>query len=391
MTSSVDHATPHVKRWRVCREPLGRRIDAGGHGAPVPINNENQTLAGAVPLHLPSCVSRTMHAHATLPECPARSVGVTRRRERGVRLVVALAAVAMVAEITVGHVFGSMALLADGWHMATHVAALGLAAMSYTLARRYAGHAAFTFGTGRITTLGAFTSAVVLGMVALVMGMESIGRLASPELIDIATSLPVALLGLAVNLLSAWILLRAGAHDHGHAYGHGHAAHDHAHDHGPDHNHRAALAHVMADILTSVLAIVALAAASLLGWVWLDPLVGIVGAMVICHWSLQLCRGSAAELLGIDPGRDTHERVRSALTALDDVEVQDLRVWPIGPGQACCAATIRTTTPRPPEAYRRQILAACPLAHLTIEVRSTAPSATELATDPLPDASSAAC
>ncbi|MDB4975899.1 MAG: cation efflux system protein, partial [Myxococcaceae bacterium] len=200
--------------------------------------------------------------------------------------MVLLTAAMMGGEIFVGYATGSMALLADGWHMATHVGALGLASAAYWLSRRYAQHRAFAFGTGKIRALAGYTSAVMLGLVAVAMVVESSGRLLYPHAIDFVSSLPVAVLGLVVNLLSVFLLHAHDdhhdhpeevEHEHGHGHGHGHAdAGGHAH-HGDDHNHRAAFMHVVADTFTSALAIAALLAGRYFGWSWLDAVSGIVG------------------------------------------------------------------------------------------------------------------
>lgn len=303
--------------------------------------------------------------------CAARQAPSPTRRERGVRAVVALTAATMVLEIGAGYVTGSMALLADGWHMATHVAALGLASVAYTLSRRFAGHRGFAFGTGKVHALAGYTSALFLGAVALSMLVESSSRMIAPQEIDYARSLPVAVLGLIVNLLSVYLLHpgEPDARPSGEHTGHGHA-HGHAHGH-HDHNHRAALTHVIADSLTSALAISALLAGRYLGWAWLDPVSGIVGGLVICKWSVDLCRTTGAELLDFDPsGLD--ERIRLALESMDDVHVTDLHVWCMGHGARSCIVTIATATPRDTAAYHQR-LAPFGLAHLTVEVQRRTP------------------
>ena len=202
--------------------------------------------------------------------------------ERRLWIVVAITAATMVAEIVSGWITGSMALTADGWHMGTHVAALGIAAVSYRLARQWASDSRFTFGTWKIEVLGAYSSALLLAVVALAMVVESVRRLVSPEPIDYAPALAVALVGLVVNLASALLL---GGHDHGHGHDHGPAhGHDSGHRHG-DLNLRSAYVHVVADAFTSVLAIAALAAGLYAGWAWLDPAMGIVGSVVIGWWA----------------------------------------------------------------------------------------------------------
>ncbi|NBJ12821.1 CDF family Co(II)/Ni(II) efflux transporter DmeF [Microvirga sp. SYSU G3D207] len=232
------------------------------------------------------------------------------RHERRTWLVVGLTAVMMVAEIVAGTIFGSMALVADGWHMSTHAAALAIAALAYRFARRHAHDPRFSFGTGKVGELAAFSSAIILALIALLIGYESLMRLMNPVSIQFGEATVVAVIGLAVNLASAWLL--AGDHhghhyhDHGHHHAHGH---EHNHDHGGQHHHghgdhhggdtniRAAYLHVLADALTSVLAIVALLAGRFYAWSWLDPLMGVAGALVIAQWSWGLIRTAGATLL----------------------------------------------------------------------------------------------
>jgi cation diffusion facilitator family transporter len=338
-----------------------------------------------------------MHAHLTSGEpCVARRAIAPRRRERGLQLVVLLTAVTMLLEISVGYMTNSMALLADGWHMATHVGALGLASIAYWVSRRFATHRAFAFGTGKVHALAGYTSAVILGIVAIAMVVESISRLLQPQAIDFASSLPVAVLGLVVNLASVLLLHvhddaadETHAHDHGahgddhahgddpaHGHGHGHRA-GHAHEH--DHNHRAALLHVVADTFTSALAIVALLAGSYLGLGWLDAVSGIVGGLVILRWGVGLSRAAAFDLLDVAPSSSLEDAVRGALEAVDDVRVLDLHIWSLGGGTMSCVATLATSVPRAPGVYR-DALAPFGIAHLTIEVQPRAAAATPAAT-----------
>lgn len=312
------------------------------------------------------------HSLSAQPECPIRAPVDARERERGVRAVVLLTAGMMVLEVVVGYWTGSMALLADGWHMATHVAALGLASAAYALSRRFAGHRAFAFGTGKIQALGGYTSAVALGLVALMMMAEAASRLFSPASIDFAGSLPVAVLGLLVNLAS-YRLLHASGHEHGHDHerdGHDHERehpHRHAHSHEHDHNHRAAVLHVAADALTSVLAILALLAGRYLGLVWLDPLMGIVGGVVILRWGVSLCKHAAFDLLDVDLSSRLEDDIRTTLERIDDVRVRDLHVWSLGRGDRGCIVSLISSAPRDSHFYK-QTLDPFGLAHLTIEV-----------------------
>jgi cation diffusion facilitator family transporter len=295
-----------------------------------------------------------MHDHiAKTGECTTRRAPAPRRRERGVQLVVLLTAAMMVLEIAVGYATHSMALLADGWHMATHVGALGLASAAYWVSRRFAGHRAFTFGTGKVRALAGYTSAVALALVAVAMMAESVGRLFSPQTIDFVSSLPVAVLGLVVNLASVLLL---------------HAHDEEDDDHAHDHNHRAAFLHVVADTFTSGLAIFALLAGRFLGWSWLDAVSGIVGGLVILKWGAGLLRSTSFELLDVSFSTSLEDEIRRELQALDDVRVQDLHVWSLGGGATSCVVTLMTAVPRETRTYR-DALARFELAHLTIEVQ----------------------
>jgi cation diffusion facilitator family transporter len=305
--------------------------------------------------------------------CTVRQPQLPHARERGVRAVIALTATMMVVEIAVGYTTHSMALTADGWHMATHVAAFGMAALGYTISRRFATHEAFAFGTGKVHALAGYTSAIALAIASIVMMTESVSRLVDPERIDYALSLPVAVVGLAVNLLSIWLL---HDHDHGHddaEHGEDHDEHSHHdrghHDRGHhDHNHRAAVLHVIADALTSSLAIVALLTGRWLGWRWLDPVTGMIGGVVILSWAFGLCRHASQELLDFRRGGNNEATIRSALEQLGDVLVRDLHVWSLGRGQLGCIVTLASATPRRPAIYRALILENCPISHLTVEV-----------------------
>lgn len=245
--------------------------------------------------------------------------------------VVWLTAAMMVVEIAAGWWTGSMALLADGFHMATHAGALGVAGLAYRYARAHANDPRFTFGTGKVGDLAGFASALVLGIFAIGIGWESVERLIAPQDVAFGEATLVAVLGLVVNLASALLL------GHGHDHAHGHEAHDHAH-HGTDHNLRAAYMHVLADALTSVLAIVALVAGAWLGWRWADALVGVLGAIVIARWSLTLMRDTAAVLLDTaDP--DLLARMRAAVEAAG-AQAIDLHVWRIGPSARAAIVTV---------------------------------------------------
>jgi cation diffusion facilitator family transporter len=306
------------------------------------------------------------------PTCVVRLPRPSHARERGVRAVVALTATMMVVEIAAGYATGSMALAADGWHMATHVGAFGMAALAYTLSRRLASHDAFAFGTGKIHALAGYSSATILAIAALVVMIESASRLAGPKQIDYSTSLPIAVVGLAVNLLSIW-LLHDREHEHEHDDDHD-DDHDHHHAHRDDgrhdHNHRAAVLHVIADVLTSTLAIVALLAGPRLGWRWLDPVTGMVGGVVILVWAFGLCRHACRELLDFRPAGVDEAAIRGALEALGDVHVRDLHVWSLGGGRLGGVITLASPTRRESITYRSLILEKCPVAHLTIEIEA---------------------
>jgi cation diffusion facilitator family transporter len=277
------------------------------------------------------------------------------------RWVVALTFATMVAELVVGYATNSLALLADGWHMATHVGALGLAAFAYWFARRQAGSRLFSFGTGKVHALAGYTSAVVLALVALLMVVESLRRLLQPEPIAFTEALPVAVLGLAVNLISAKLL-----HDDEHDdHGNGERDHQHAHDH----NLRAAYVHVLADALTSVLAIAALLGGHLLGWMFLDAAMGIVGGLVIARWSYGLCRQAGAQLLDVVPSPALAERIRERLeTQFAGAHVVDLHLWDIGPGARACIVSLAAPEPLTPTACRAALAALTSLQHVTVEV-----------------------
>jgi cation diffusion facilitator family transporter len=242
--------------------------------------------------------------------------------------VVALTAAMMVGEIVAGVIYGSMALLADGFHMATHAGALAVAAGAYAYAKRHADNRRFTFGTGKVGDLAGFASALVLGIVAIGIAWESVGRLLEPTSVAFGQATVVAVIGLAVNLVSA-MLLAGGGHHHHHGHDHDHD-HGHAHHGQGDNNLRSAYFHVLADALTSVLAIIALVAGRYLGWVWLDPLMGIVGAIVIARWSCSLMRDTAAVLLDTTD-KAIEAEVREMVEGPGDALITDLHVWRVGP------------------------------------------------------------
>jgi cation diffusion facilitator family transporter len=307
--------------------------------------------------------------------------------ERRTRWVIMLATVMMVGELVVGNMTDSMALTADGWHMGTHVGALGLTVVAYWYARTRAGNDTFSFGTGKVYALAGFTSGVLLAMVALLMGIESVQHLVHRENVIYDEALIVAVIGLAVNAVSALLLSKNhhyghAHHGHGHDHGHGHAHDDHGHDdhgHDPlakpqagtlDFNMRAAYIHILADALTSVFAIIALSLGKWAGLWYLDPLTGLIGGGVIIWWAIGLCRQASGQLLDVTSSPRHEELVRHKLEAIDDVRVADLHVWELGPGRRSCIVSIVTATPRNVDYYRDLVLAALPIAHLTIEIHA---------------------
>ena len=293
-----------------------------------------------------------------------------RSNERKVWLVIALTAAMMVAEIGAGTVYGSMALVADGWHMSSHAGAMLIAALAYAYSRRHAHDLRFTFGTGKIGDLAGFASAVILALVALLIGAESLIRFIDPVAISFPQAMAVAIVGLMVNLASAWLLRDSpfGHHDH-HAHHHGpaHATDDHSH--ARDNNLRAAYIHVLADALTSVLAIVALLFGSLNGWLWADPLMGLVGALVIARWSWGLVRDTGSILLDmVPPGQHLQAEIREALER-DGDRITDLHVWQVGPGHHAAIVALASTAPAAPAHYKALLHPIHALSHVTIEVQ----------------------
>jgi cation diffusion facilitator family transporter len=303
---------------------------------------------------------------------PHRLVIADQSRNAGrTRIVLVLTLVMMVAEIAAGWVFGSMALLADGWHMSTHAAVLGIAVAAYSYAKRHAANTSYTFGTGKVGDLAAFTSAILLGVVALLMGIESIARISNPVAIAFNEAIVVAVIGLAVNLVSAWLL----KDDHQHGQDHDEAPHDHHHDehhhHHRDHNREAAYAHVLADALTSIFAIVALTAGLLWGLNWMDPAMGVLGAVIIAKWSWSLMRSSGRVLLDATPTGVTALAVRKAIEGDGESRVTDLHVWRIAPGQLAAVLTIAARRPQSAAQYRARLAGIQSLGHTTIEVEES--------------------
>lgn len=295
------------------------------------------------------------------------------RNERRIWLVIALTAVMMVVEIGAGTIYGSMALVADGWHMSTHASALLISALAYLFARKQARNPRFTFGTGKLGDLAGFASAIILAMIALLMGWESFLRIASPVPISFSQAIAVAVIGLAVNLVSAWLLSGSGHDHHGHDHHHDHH-HTHSHDHHghADNNIRSAYMHVIADALTSVLAIAALTLGSLYGWLWLDPLMGIVGALIIAQWSWGLMKSSGAVLLDVLSEAETlPDEIRGAIEG-DGDRITDLHVWQVGPGHHAAIVAVLTPQPRDTAFYKERLASLDELSHVTVEVTRAA-------------------
>ncbi|MCU0589048.1 MAG: CDF family Co(II)/Ni(II) efflux transporter DmeF [Syntrophobacteraceae bacterium] len=284
------------------------------------------------------------------------------RGERRTAQVLAITAATMVIEIAAGQFYGSMALLADGWHMGTHVAAFAISVFAYHYARRHAENPRFSFGTGKVSVLGGFASAVGLAVVALMMALESVGRFFEHRVIHYDEAIVVAILGLGVNILCAALL-----QDHHHAHhddadGQGH------HDHHHDHNLRAAYLHVLADALTSVLAISALLSGKYLGWQRLDPLMGVVGAVVITRWSYQLLKETSSILLDGSEDDAMKRAIRECIENDADNRVTDVHVWKVGPIHYSAVVSIVTHYPKEPSHYKELLRGVERLSHLTVEV-----------------------
>ncbi|MGC2824711.1 MAG: CDF family Co(II)/Ni(II) efflux transporter DmeF [Pseudolabrys sp.] len=297
------------------------------------------------------------HSHVFLGEAHDRNEWKT-------WAVIAICAVMMVAEIVGGLWFGSVALIADGLHMSTHAGALLIAALAYTYSRRYVNDTRLTFGTGKFGDLAAFTSAIALAMIALLIGYESVDRLINPVPIAFNQAIPIAVAGLGVNLLSAFLLRddhhgldhhRADEHEHGHAHVH------------RDHNLRAAFVHVLADAAVSVLVIVGLIAGRVFGWVWMDPVMGLVATVVILSWSWTLIRSAGAILLDVCPDPSMARMIATRLEQGSD-RVSDLHLWRLGPGHLAAVISLVTHNPHAPERYKRRLSGLRGLSHVTIEV-----------------------
>jgi cation diffusion facilitator family transporter len=292
--------------------------------------------------------------------------GDTSSAEKRTLRVVILTSVMMLVEIVAGYFFHSMALVADGWHMGTHVAAFVLAAMAYSYGRRHAKDARFTFGTGKVGVLGAFTSAIVLSGIALLIAADSIHRLLVPQAIHFREAIIIAIVGLFVNLLSAFMLKDSHHHHH-------HHGHDHDHSHGDHHdlNLKAAYIHVLADTFTALGAVFALTAGYFLKWVWLDPAMGLVGTIVILSWAWTLLRDSGSILLDRVPSSsDLPVVIREGIESDGDSKITDLHIWQVGAGKFAAIISIVAHHPRTPDEYRATLKIHEELVHVTVEVHT---------------------
>jgi cation diffusion facilitator family transporter len=312
------------------------------------------------------------HSHVFLGDAHARN-------ERKTWAVIAICAAMMVAEIVGGLLFGSVALIADGLHMSTHAGALLIAALAYTYSRRYAHDDRLAFGTGKLGDLAAFASAIALAMIALLIGYESVTRLIEPVPVAFNQAIPIAVAGLGINLLSAYLLRDEHDHHHGHEHrrarehGHlgGHNSHDHKHEgeaavHA-DHNLRAAFVHVMADAAVSLLVILGLVLGRQFGWVWMDPMMGLVATVVILSWSWTLIRSAGAILIDACPDPGIARRIVSRIEQKGD-RISDLHLWRLGPGHLAAIISIVSDDPHPPRQYKRRLAGLPGLSHVTVEV-----------------------
>lgn len=309
--------------------------------------------------------STAPHRHDLRPfrHSHAFGEGGTRASQQALRWVALITLVTMVGELVGGWLTGSLALLADGWHMGTHAVALGGAVLAMGWSRRAQAHAGFAFGGWKIEVLAAYTNALLLGAVALSLVLESVQTLLKPHPIAYGEAITVTAVGLVVNLVSVWLLARAGqAHHHGHGSGHGH-------DHGHDHNFGAAYLHVLADALTSVLALLALGCGLMLGWRWADPAVALLGAALIGQWSWGLLRQAARALVDATAEPALRESVRQALESDGDARLADLHVWQVGPQAWSAVVCIVADDPLAPDLYRQRLAALAQIRHVTVEVQ----------------------
>lgn len=294
----------------------------------------------------------------------AHSFGQEHKRpgERRTTLVIAITATMMAVEIVTGIIFGSMALLADGLHMASHTTALFINVFAYIYARRHAHDTRFSFGTGKVNALGGFTGAVLLAVFALMMAWGSIERLIHPVSIAFNQAIFVAIIGLIVNGVSVFIL----GHEEDHHDAHEHD--DHHHDDHHDHNLKSAYFHVLADALTSILAIIALLTAKYFGLIWMDPLMGIVGAILVCQWSVGLLRTTSSILIDRQGSDELKTKIKGSIESVGDNRVADLHLWAIGPNIYGVIISVVTHNPEPPAYYKKLLPPDLGLVHVTVEI-----------------------
>jgi cation diffusion facilitator family transporter len=296
--------------------------------------------------------------------------------ERGTRLVMVITALTMVVEIAAGWWYNSMALLADGWHMSSHAVAIGLSAFAYAAARRYARDPRFAFGTWKIEILAGFASAIFLLGVATLMVVGSVERILAPQAIQYREAIVVAVLGLVVNLVCALIL--GQAHDHGHSHAHSHDDHDHQHAHQHDLNLKSAYVHVIADAATSVLAIVALLGGWFYGWSWLDPVMGLVGAVLVAVWAKNLVAETGKVLLDREMDHPVVDEIREVVEVSTEglqTRITDLHVWRVGKQSYSCALTVVThDTQLTAQQVRTQLAQHAEIVHSTIEIHRIVPA-----------------
>jgi cation diffusion facilitator family transporter len=309
------------------------------------------------------------------------------QNERKTWAVIILCGAMMLVEIIGGSLFGSLALVADGLHMSTHAGAMLIAALAYTYARRHATDERFVFGTGKLGELAGFTSAIILAMIALLIGYEAVLRFLTPITIHFTEAIPIACLGLLVNIASAWVLSggehhgHSHEHDHGHDHDHEHDEHDHGHDHHyhnghaahRDYNIRSAYVHVIGDAVVSILAITGLTLARFFGWLWMDPLAGIIGALVIANWSYGLARDTSHILLDMNPDEPMSVKLRAAIES-DGDRLLDLHLWRLGPGHLGAVLSVATDKARDCGFYRKRLQPFTSLSHVTVEVTRVPPA-----------------
>jgi cation diffusion facilitator family transporter len=302
------------------------------------------------------------HSHIFLGEAHERN-------ERKMWIVIAICAAMMIAEIIGGIWFGSVALIADGLHMSTHAGALLIAAVAYTYARRYANHNRFAFGTGKLGDLAAFTSAIALAMVAMLIGYESLHRFLNPVPIAYSEAIPLAVLGFGVNVVTAFLLRDEHDNHHGHDHEHHSADHEHGRrgEYDRDNNLRAAFVHVVADAAVSILVIIGLVAGRQIGWIWMDPVMGLVATIVIINWSWSLARTAGAVLLDASPDPELPAKIVARLEREGD-RISDLHLWRLGPGHIGAIISLVSDHPEKPGSYKKRLSDLPSLSHVTVEV-----------------------